>query len=177
MCRILSNVLSPDRLSVGFHHCRPLIASILPQNGCIVLQARSHRWMLGSECLLPNRQCPLLERLGLRVVVLALIESCQVVEAQGYVGMLGAECCLTLSASLVPIRPPMAPAPTTQIFITPSQAGYSIADFTRKRSTVCRSRRWSPRRCCSLPSSSRRRWRCRSKSRRPPSTSCHGISG
>ena len=95
MCRVLFNVLSPDRLSAGFHHCRPLVASSLPQHGCIVLQALSHQWMLGSECLLPNRQCPLMERLGLRVVVLGLIESCQVVEAQGYVGMLGAECCLT----------------------------------------------------------------------------------
>ena len=47
--------------------------------------------MLGTERLLPDGERALIERLGLRVLALGMVEQRQVVEARGHIGMLGAE--------------------------------------------------------------------------------------
>ena len=45
--------------------------------------------MVGPQRLLPDRQGPLVERLGLRVLALVVVEPRQVVEARGHIGMVG----------------------------------------------------------------------------------------
>ena len=47
--------------------------------------------MLRAQGLFPDRQCPLIERLGLRVLALVVVKRRQVVEARGYVGVLRAQ--------------------------------------------------------------------------------------
>ena len=47
--------------------------------------------MLGAERLLPDRERALIERLGLGVAALGIVEHGQVVEARRHLGMLGAE--------------------------------------------------------------------------------------
>ena len=48
-------MLGPDRLGAGFHLVRLGVATSLPQQGGIVLQALGDIGMLGAEGLLPDR--------------------------------------------------------------------------------------------------------------------------
>ncbi len=46
--------------------------------------------MVRPQRLLPNRQRALVERLGLRVLALGVVEQSQIVQARGHIGMIGA---------------------------------------------------------------------------------------
>ncbi len=70
--RIFLSVFGPDRLGAGFHLFGPVLTVSFPQQLGIILQARNHIRMLGSEGLFLDRQRALVERFGLGVVALGL---------------------------------------------------------------------------------------------------------
>ncbi len=59
--------LRPDRPSSSLQLCRFSSPPRFPQHQGVVLQARGDVWMIGPERLLPDRQRPLVKRLGLGV--------------------------------------------------------------------------------------------------------------
>ena len=70
-----------------------------PIQGRKVLQARGHIGMVGAERLFPDRKRSPVERLGLGVVALVLVQQGQTVQASGHIGMLGAERAFSVIAS------------------------------------------------------------------------------
>jgi hypothetical protein len=60
-------------------------------------------WMLGSQGLLPDRQRALVERLGLHVAALGLVEFRQVVEVDGNVRVFRAQGLLVNCQSFEPL--------------------------------------------------------------------------
>ncbi len=68
--RIFLSVLGPDHLGTSLHPLCLIGAPGLSEQCSIVFQALGHVRVLGPKGLLPDRQRPLVERLGLRVVAL-----------------------------------------------------------------------------------------------------------
>ncbi len=64
---VLLGVLSPDRIGPSLQLYRFSSPPRFPQHRGVVLQALGDVWMIGPQRLLPNRQRPLVKRLGLGV--------------------------------------------------------------------------------------------------------------
>ena len=73
MYRVLRGVLGPDRVGAGVHLFSLVLTFSLPQQGGVVLKARSHLGVVRPQSLLEDRQGALVERLGLGVLALGFV--------------------------------------------------------------------------------------------------------
>src|SRR5260370_21868701 len=79
------------RLGALFEPCCLLASSHPPQQAGVVLQRISDVWVIRVKHFLSNRQRPLVERFGLLVLPLRVVDVCQVIEGDADVWMIKTE--------------------------------------------------------------------------------------